>query len=30
MKRGALTLILEKRADKWVILHEHRALNCNP
>jgi len=29
-KRGALTLILEKRAGKWVILHEHRALNCNP
>jgi ketosteroid isomerase-like protein len=30
MKRGALTLILEKRAGKWVILHEHRALNCIP
>ena len=29
-KRGALTLVLEKRAGKWVILHEHRALNCNP
>ena len=30
LKRGALTLVLEKRAGKWVILHEHRALNCNP
>jgi ketosteroid isomerase-like protein len=29
-KRGALTLVLEKRAGKWLILHEHRAMNCAP
>ena len=27
---GTITLVLEKRGPKWVILHDHTAVNCKP